>query len=62
LAYHWDDSEITLNVNLGGAFEGGDLLFGGLSTDTATNAHTSLNPVFHKPTVGVLHRGSQVRP
>ena len=62
LAYHRDDSEITLNVNLGGAFEGGDLLFGGLSTDTATNARTSLNPVFHKPTVGVLHRGSQVRP
>ena len=30
LAYHFDDSEITLNVNLGGKFEGGELLFGGV--------------------------------
>ena len=29
LAYHYDDAEVTLNVNLGGAFEGGELLFGG---------------------------------
>ena len=30
LAYHFDDAEMTLNVNLGGHFEGGELLFGGL--------------------------------
>ena len=28
LARHWDDAEVTINVNLGGAFEGGELVFG----------------------------------
>lgn len=58
LAYHYDDSEITLNVNLGGTFDGGELLFGGLNYDESAEAHASRNPIFHKPGVGVLHRGS----
>jgi hypothetical protein len=33
LARHWDDAEVTINVNLGGAFEGGELVFGEVVSD-----------------------------
>ena len=63
LAYHYDDAEVTLNVNLGGAFEGGELLFGGSGEDERAEAHVrdrarDLTPVTHREGVGILHRGA----
>lgn len=57
LAYHYDDSEITLNVNLGGDFEGGELLFGGLHGEPP-EAHRSRYPHFHREGMGLMHRGA----
>lgn len=57
LAYHHDDSEITLNVCLGGDFEGGELLFGGLRDDPEER-HLARTPVAHRPGMALLHRGS----
>lgn len=47
LAYHYDDSEVTLNINLGGEFEGGELLFGGVQGEPP-EAHRSRYPHFHR--------------
>ena len=60
LAYHYDDAEVTLNVNLGGAFEGGELVFGGSGEDERAESHATRarTPVTHREGVGVLHRGS----
>ena len=60
LAYHYDDAEITLNVNLGGAFEGGELLFGGSGEDATAESHAPSNrtPVTHREGVGIMHRGA----
>ena len=62
LAYHYDDAEVTLNVNLGGAFEGGELVFGGSGEDERTESHERRarhgTPVTHREGVGILHRGS----
>ena len=60
LAYHYDDAEITLNVNLGGLFEGGELLFGGSGEDARFESHVSSNrtPVTHREGVGIMHRGA----
>ena len=57
LAYHHDDSEVTLNVCLGGDFEGGELLFGGLRDDPEER-HLARTPVAHRPGMALLHRGS----
>ncbi|KAK3287712.1 hypothetical protein CYMTET_4787 [Cymbomonas tetramitiformis] len=54
LAYHYDDSEVTLNVCLGEQFEGGELLFGSMR-DCASQ--TSRYPLRHDVGTGVLHRG-----
>ena len=56
LSYHFDDAEATLNVNLGEAgYEGGELLFGGLS-DRA-HGHDRRVPVPLGVGEGVLHLG-----
>ena len=57
LAYHYDDAEITLNVNLGGDFEGGELLFGALQGDPP-EAHGARYPHFHREGMGLMHRGA----
>ena len=57
LAYHFDDAEMTLNVNLGGHFEGGELLFGGLKSD-GDEKHSARYPHFHREGIAILHRGS----
>jgi len=63
LAYHYDDSEVTLNLSLGTEFEdGGELLFGGLAENfagdaAANSAHLSRRAVVHQRGVAVLHRG-----
>lgn len=54
LAYHYDDSEVTLNVCLGEQFEGGELLFGSMRDCTS---QTSRYPLRHNVGTGVLHRG-----
>jgi predicted 2-oxoglutarate/Fe(II)-dependent dioxygenase YbiX len=45
---------------LGGAFEGGELLFGGSGEDESAEAHVreSRTPVTHREGVGILHRGA----
>eukprot|EP00958_Prasinococcus_capsulatus_P029955 scaffold7819_cov323-Prasinococcus_capsulatus_cf.AAC.2 len=54
LAYHYDDSEVTLNLSLGTEFEdGGELLFGGLAENfagdaAANSAHLSRRAVVHQ--------------
>ena len=57
LAYHFDDAELTLNVNLGGHFEGGELCFGALSSD-GDEMHSARYPHFHREGIAILHRGS----
>ena len=57
LAYHFDDSEVTLNVNLGEAgYEGGEVLFGGGKDDG--HGHTTRSAVTLGVGEGILHRGS----
>merc|ERR1712050_275009 len=34
LALHYDNAEVTLNVNIGGRWEGGQVAFYGLATET----------------------------
>lgn len=55
---HTDDSEITLNINLGRAFTGGELVFRHLRSDEAEgSAQTVLRPV---PGTAILHRGQHL--
>lgn len=58
LAYHFDDSEVTLNVCLSGdsEYEGGELLFGADKSE-GDAAHERRWPLRHKQGWGVLHRG-----
>jgi len=54
LGFHYDDSDITLNVCLGKTFTGGDLYFKGLLKDPSTHSehftfsHTPGNFFFQK--------------
>jgi len=47
LDFHVDESEVTLNVNLGKEFVGGDLYFGGIRCSTHQNTLTLKNEDFH---------------
>jgi len=55
LGFHYDDSEVTLNVCLGKQFTGGDLYFAGLLDDPSTHSEYFLYA--HRPGVGILHLG-----
>lgn len=55
LDFHYDESEITLNVCLGKEFTGGDLYFKGLLEDPST--HDEFFQFQHKPGVAILHIG-----
>ncbi|GFS98513.1 2-oxoglutarate and iron-dependent oxygenase domain-containing protein 2 [Nephila pilipes] len=58
LGYHYDNSEITLNVCLGKLFEGGDLYFGDMKTIPI--AESSCILIHHKVGYGIFHRGQQL--
>lgn len=55
LAYHYDDAEVTLNVCIGGNFEGGELLFGKVKSSKGPDLERY--PVAHQVGMGLLHRG-----
>ena len=57
LDYHFDDSEITLNVCLGKNFEDGALYFGNMRTDTGSPKYCGYE---HIVTHGVFHRGQHL--
>lgn len=56
LAYHYDDAEVTLNVCIGGNFDGGELLFGKLKSSKGPDFERY--PVAHQVGMGLLHRGT----
>lgn len=58
LGYHYDNSEVTLNVCLGKSFEGGDLYFGDMRTIPVGESNCIL--VHHKVGYGIFHRGQQL--
>ncbi|GBM07919.1 2-oxoglutarate and iron-dependent oxygenase domain-containing protein 2 [Araneus ventricosus] len=58
LGYHYDNSEVTLNVCLGKSFEGGELYFGDLKTVPIDKSTCMLVP--HKIGYGIFHRGQQL--
>lgn len=55
LDFHYDDSEVTLNVCLGKEFEGGSLYFRGLLNDPST--HEENWGYNHRPGKALLHQG-----
>ncbi|KAI4374485.1 hypothetical protein MLD38_012473 [Melastoma candidum] len=60
LAFHVDDSEVTLNVCLGKQFSGGELFFRGVRCDKHVNTGSHQEEIFdycHEPGRAVLHRG-----
>ena len=57
LDYHFDDSEVTLNVCLGKQFEEGTLYFGNMRTDPGPTNYSGYE---HKVACGVLHRGQHL--
>lgn len=60
LAFHVDDSEVTLNVCLGKEFSGGNLFLKGVRCDRHVNSETRPEEeldYFHVPGRAVLHRG-----
>eukprot|EP00894_Picocystis_sp_ML_P004993 jgi/Pico_ML_1/55510/g1185.t1 len=46
LAYHYDDAEVTLNVCIGGNFDGGELLFGNLKSSKGPDFERSKKKSF----------------
>jgi hypothetical protein len=62
LSEHFDNAEVTLNVNLGVDFEGGELVFYGhrLSAGSAPQAHHEWEAEGRGVGHGVLHLGAQV--
>ncbi|XP_055936341.1 2-oxoglutarate and iron-dependent oxygenase domain-containing protein 2-like [Argiope bruennichi] len=58
LGYHYDNSEVTLNVCLGKSFDGGELYFGDLKTVPIDKSTCML--VSHKIGYGIFHRGQQL--
>ncbi|CAE7593056.1 ogfod2 [Symbiodinium necroappetens] len=56
LAMHYDNAEITLNVNIGGTWEGGQVAFYGLATREETEA---IEVALHRGH-GVLHAGLEL--
>jgi len=55
LDFHYDESEVTLNVCLGKVFTGGSLYFAGLLEDPST--HDEYFQFQHKLGAGILHIG-----
>ncbi len=55
MGFHYDESEITLNVCLGKKFSGGSLYFSGLLEDPKT--HNENFEYFHTPGKSLLHIG-----
>lgn len=58
LSYHYDNSEVTLNVSLGKDFTEGNLYFGDMRQ--VPLSETECAEVEHRVTEGVLHRGQQM--
>ncbi|KAJ8042609.1 2-oxoglutarate and iron-dependent oxygenase domain-containing protein 2 [Holothuria leucospilota] len=57
LNYHYDNSEVTINVSLGKEFCDGVLYFGDMRTAPRREEYTRY---VHKPTIGLLHRGQHM--
>eukprot|EP01094_Clydonella_sp_ATCC50884_P016186 TRINITY_DN2692_c0_g1_i3.p1 TRINITY_DN2692_c0_g1~~TRINITY_DN2692_c0_g1_i3.p1 ORF type:complete len:155 (-),score=48.14 TRINITY_DN2692_c0_g1_i3:207-671(-) len=55
LDFHFDDSEVTLNVCLGMRFQGGALYFRGILEEEST--HTEEVALEHRVGVGLVHAG-----
>lgn len=61
LNYHYDNSEITLNVSLGKDFDEGSLYFGPMRTDVPVNKDSvQFVECTHKVADGLLHRGQHL--
>ncbi|KAM6965344.1 2-oxoglutarate and iron-dependent oxygenase domain-containing protein 2 [Aplochiton taeniatus] len=58
LCYHFDNSEVTLNVSLGKDFTEGNLYFGDMRQ--VPLSETECTEVEHRVTEGVLHRGQHM--
>jgi len=60
LGFHVDDSEVTLNLCLGGGFSGGELFFEGRRCEEHRQTGCSTADQFHwahRPGIGLLHAG-----
>ena len=60
LGFHVDDSEVTLNLCLGGEFSGGELFFEGRRCEEHRQTGCSAADQYHwahRPGVGLLHAG-----
>jgi len=55
LDFHYDESEVTLNICLGKQFTGGSLYFQGLLEKSET--HNENFEFLHKPGLGIIHLG-----
>lgn len=58
LALHYDNAEVTLNINIGGDWQGGEVSFHGLATDPEDEADVA--KVTLKRGWGVLHAGQEL--
>ncbi|TKS78099.1 2-oxoglutarate and iron-dependent oxygenase domain-containing protein 2 [Collichthys lucidus] len=58
LSYHYDNSEVTLNVSLGKDFTEGNLYFGDMKQVPLNE--TECSEVEHRVTEGLLHRGQHM--
>lgn len=58
LALHYDNAEVTLNVNIGREFEGGELMFGGHSDEGSEQEPRAYHA--HARGRGVLHLGAHM--
>eukprot|EP00928_Gymnodinium_smaydae_P028959 TRINITY_DN21947_c0_g2_i1.p1 TRINITY_DN21947_c0_g2~~TRINITY_DN21947_c0_g2_i1.p1 ORF type:complete len:397 (+),score=94.68 TRINITY_DN21947_c0_g2_i1:59-1249(+) len=59
LAMHYDNAEVTLNINIGGSWEGGQVAFYGLATDPETDTATPIDVTLPRGH-GVLHAGMEL--
>ncbi|XP_027935113.1 uncharacterized PKHD-type hydroxylase At1g22950-like [Vigna unguiculata] len=60
LGFHVDDSEVSLNICLGGKFSGGELFFRGVRCDEHVNSDIQPGEIFdyyHVPGHAILHPG-----
>ncbi|CAH1800472.1 unnamed protein product [Owenia fusiformis] len=58
LSFHYDNAEVTLNINLGKDFQDGQLYFGKMRQHNTETQKYSI--IKNKPTIGILHRGQHM--
>ncbi|XP_050409898.1 2-oxoglutarate and iron-dependent oxygenase domain-containing protein 2 [Patella vulgata] len=60
LSYHYDNSEVTLNIALGKQFTGSGLYFGDMKSNSGKVSTSGFTKYDHQLGVGLLHRGQHM--